>query len=161
MPRIIILGNEPELLRLARAINNNNCGGQADVIMYNDAHIGEKTVTDDLFLIGHGSAQEIGEYDFKGLTTHFGQHMLSATNSVYLAGCSTDNQQQLIQSQGTFYVLTIAANVKQWLRDNKKQTKVYGAPGTLRRTGNPPQTPDVLTVPNAHIIYAGKVWVEA
>ena len=125
MNRIIILGNEPELIDLANAINKTYCGNLADVVMYNDSNIGMKTVSENLFLIGHAGVQEIGDYGFTDLKSHFGAQLKGATVAVYLSGCSTQDQAAQILKDG-FVPATLASNVKDYT-----QRTVYGTPGVL------------------------------
>jgi hypothetical protein len=134
MSRIIIMGNEEELFPLATVINKNYCKGAADVVLYNDDNIGEKTSTDTLFLVGHASAKGIGDYDFASLKKDFGDHLKGA-DVVYLSGCSTkDEAAQVLK--GGFIPLTLASNIKAFT------TKpVYGTPGALVLTAG-----DVLYV---------------
>lgn len=131
--RIIILGNEPELVRLANAINRTYCAGGADVIMYNDTNIAQKTSSDNLYLIGHANAQDIGDYDFPGLKKDFGDHLKGA-KAVYLAGCSTSDEVAQILNGG-FVPMSLAKNVKVYTNG-----AVYGTPGVLvldRTAGDP------------------------
>ncbi len=125
--RIIIMGNEAELVPLASA-NMQKYSPQADVIMYNDNNIGQKTASANLFLVGHASAKGIGDYDFSSLKTNFGDHLKGATTAVYLAGCSTADQAAQIFKDG-FQAATLAANVKAYTGKT-----VYGTPGILTLT---------------------------
>lgn len=129
MNRIIIMGNEPELIPLAGTINKVYCKAQADVLMYNDSNIGQKTSSENLFLIGHASAKGIGDYQFTDLVKFFGAHLKGASTAVYLSGCSTQSEAAQILKNG-FIPATLAANVK----DYTKKT-VYGTPGVLVLTG--------------------------
>jgi hypothetical protein len=129
MDRIIILGEEEELVDLANAINTNYCNGGADMSMYNDDKIAEKTVSDRLFLIGHAGPRGIGRYDFKDLTKEFGAHLKGAKTAVYLSGCSTLNEAKQIINSG-FIPATLAKNVKEYTGHT-----VYGTPGVLVLTG--------------------------
>lgn len=129
MNRIIILGNEDELAALAQAINKTYCGGNADVVMYNDDEIGSKTGSENLFLIGHANALGIGDYGFSELKTHFGSHLKGATVAVYLSGCSTQSEAAQILKDG-FVPATLAKNVKEYTKGT-----VYGTPGVLVLTG--------------------------
>ena len=124
MDRIIILGNEKELIRLADRINKNYCGDQADVVMYNDTEIGEKTSADNLFFIGHANALKIGDYDYKDLIKHFGAHLKGA-KTIYLSGCSTKSEAVQIL-KGGFVALSLADNIKKY-----SGKVVYGTPGVL------------------------------
>jgi hypothetical protein len=123
--RIIILGNEPELLPLAQAIDKTYNKGQAEVLMYNDENIGQKTSSDNLYLIGHADAKGIGDYAYSDLVIHFGAHLKGAATAVYLSGCSTASEAAQILKSG-FVPATLAANVKAYTGKT-----VYGTPGVL------------------------------
>ena len=125
MNRIIILGNEEELIPLASTINEDYCNKQADVIMYNDQNIGTKTSSENLFLIGHASAKGIGDYPYTDLVKFFGDHLKGASKAVYLSGCSTQSEAAQILKNG-FVPKTLAANVKQYTKKT-----VWGTPGVL------------------------------
>jgi len=125
---IIILGNEPELVPLATAINKVYAGGVAEVLMYNDPNIGQKTASGKLFLIGHADAKGIGDYDYNDLTVHFGAHLKGAATAVYLSGCSTASEAAQILKNG-FVPATLAANVKKYTGKT-----VLGTPGVLTLT---------------------------
>lgn len=125
MDRIIILGEEPELLDLAQAIDRYYCDKKADVIMYNDMNVGEKTDSDNLYLVGHAGARVIGRYSFDDLMRYFGAHIQGARRAVFLAGCSTHAEADQILQQG-FVALDLAKNVQ-----TRTKAKVYGTPGVL------------------------------
>lgn len=129
MDRIIILGDEEELFPLAKCINEKYCNNQADVVMYNDINIGEKTNADKLFLIGHANAQQIGDYDYKDLTIHFGAQLKGA-KTIYLSGCSTKSEAAQIL-KGGFVALSLADNIKKY-----SGKVVYGTPGVLVLDGD-------------------------
>ena len=130
MDRIIIMGNEPELLLLASIINKTYCNGKADIVMYNDDNIGQKTKSDNLFLVGHASNKVMGQYDFHDLKIHFRDH-LNGASSIYLSGCSTKDEAALVLNDKGFIPMTLAKNVKKYTGK-----RVFGTPGALVSYGD-------------------------
>ncbi|WCT14412.1 hypothetical protein [Mucilaginibacter jinjuensis] len=122
--KIIILGNEEELIDLASEINKQYCAGNADVVMYNDQNIGQVSPVGKLFLIGHADALGIGDYGYAELVRDFGGHLKNA-QAVYLAGCSTADEAAQILNNG-FVPLNLAKNVKDYTNG-----VVFGTPGVL------------------------------
>ncbi len=128
---IIILGNEPEIVRLAMSVNQRYCNNKGTILMYNDLdfheHIGNYS---RVFLLGHADAQSIGDYDYSSLTKGEFRSLLAnqSVNSIFLAGCSTADEAQQILKDG-FVPLNLAQNLAKFYTG----AQVYGTPGVLVR----------------------------
>gem|GEM_PF-3170374 len=150
MDLIIVCGEEEELISLASALNKKECKTKAEVNLYNHK-LPEKDIN-KLFLVGHANIQELGRYSLEELLRNFKDQM-NAAQSIYLAGCSTnDSKQQILKNQG-FIASTLGKTVKK----TYPKKAVWATPSSLYLKG---EKLEIATDHSQGITNKDNIWVE-